>query len=859
MLGFKPKLNAMNIRKPALIGFAILLLLIVALQLDYRVLLLASLVLSLSETLALLLIGRFNAFEAVIFSSTIAIVAIILMALVLGPLHPTGVAAFLLLLLMLVSNALVRRARNLNSKTVETLDLTHLAIATVMFIVAGVSARIPRTYISDETSYAYAVQLIESHDTTFTFNYPLESSTQKYLGSRILWIGYLYAVNSLLGLAPTELHAATSLFVALMLPVVMGILYDIYGVHNMKHLFLLGMYVTLSPIIVLWSLTILVDVPESYFLLSQVYLLANSIDFEKAPKVESLRLSMALFYLLLDVLFLRGNVLFPTLLFLLLLVHLFFCSKRQRVSKTTRITIIFFKVLVALAVLLLAVDLAYFISVHVLRDAQLALKIRPFLIYRTSIVETFVGWFVSYPWKPQTIFSYSVSEWINWVNTAASPELIGLVAASIPLFPLPLLLRKDISELAKLLIASSIIAFWIYIFNLVLSSNFHDINRYCLPLYVLFTIFAVVDVYTPPISTKHLLLFLFGLLVPLLVNVKSNLDYGGTRFFWVMNPYPYSSRLLVLEFMIVICLLLVSWKLMSRVNFSVSSILFGKKCAHTEVKIGPGHFLACALVTISIISILFSYTVINNSTTLFSNRSLQLEEVASHIRMLGDRGLSKVYVVSNFHMNLRNYLNPSQAVVIPMPLDFTEFYKLIQVLPGEVVVAITDDDYLSYSSFINKNLSRIIPLNDFRVSNSTVLRRNYLTWWDKYSYVVFIRKKLNTSTQIQDTEISLEWDWRDRSCIVRTNKVSNGTIILSTVKFTKIISLNNSYYAFPYIDKTTKLNMAYLVCYLTNFIGNDTRYYGFSIVNRFEVFILLALAETTLIIFVLAGRKHIRA
>ncbi|MEM1867536.1 MAG: hypothetical protein QXY83_01680 [Thermosphaera sp.] len=812
---------------------------------------------------------RFGLFEAHIISDTFSFFNLILLALFSHrfDINPTLVLSSYLALVTVAAVLFNAGKRHISSIS----SIIFAMQVAITIAVAYFSAKVPRTYLPDETSYIYAAQLLEARFTTFSLRYPIETPFGKYFGSRALIIGYLYSLKMLLNIPFTETHMATSLFVAMMVPAVMGILHEAFAIKDEKFLTLFTVFSVLSPGVILWGLTVLPDVPESYFILSFTYIFINTIRTVKDfMTIDALRMLVAASYLYAILVLLKGNILFVTIVFSLSILYLFKLVRSYSMSKSMKITLVFLKIGFMILCALLLLDLCYFLSVHVLKNIHLAIKLRPYLIhtyllYGLSPIETFLGWFVSYPWKPQTLMTLTYEEWISRLNFAISPELMGPVGAAMPLFPLLLTMGK-ISKKAKILLFSSLLTFWLSFFHLILHANFHDFFRYNLHIYVLFSAFSIVETYYALCKLINFYVFIIKLFIPLFISYGVMLCCRGSTYFWLMESEIKSFSYLFLELLIFMGIIAL-WEISRRkCNFRFSFILnFSTKTIKIENK---KHFLfmfVSILVVLScVFGFLFSALAIKNTLLMFSPRNQILSEIASKLNeeLVTTSSEETIYVISNFHMYLRNYINLSRVTILPMPTSFNEFLRLIDLLSGKIFIAITNDYFISYYTIINKELRNIL-FSDNKILHNYELRQIYDTRWQEYRYALYFYERGKdkiTGLELAGSEVHvlMYWNFSSRTCVLFVDRLSNSSIILSSLKFARIITLNSSTHSFPLNDPQTKMDVAYQVCHSSLIItATSVKYAGFSILSFYELFSKFALINVLLLSCIYFGKKSL--
>lgn len=781
-----------------------------------------------------------NALESFILSNTLILTTMLLLILLLKLLNANKIILIIIyvifVIFFMVKNSKVKTEKNVHVKTF--LNIT-LIVSLLVTLIGGVfSATVNRTYVPDEAGYAYAAQLLNANGYTYSLRYPILSPIEKYLGSRFLWVVYLFFANNVVGIPPYELYKTTPLFLAFLTPVVMAFFYDLFELQRVRYNVIITIVTLASPTAILWSLTNLVDVAESYFILSAIYFI---IKFSKQlGKINNeicyKYLLISLYFIILVVVFLRNNITTITIFILILIFYVFIDVYFGKIKLPCELKF-FIYLIVAIIFTFIIIDFTYFISVHVLKNIALAILLRRLLVYGTSLTELVVGWFVSYPWKPQTVFSYSLEEWLRKINFAAAPEINGLAVAGTILFPLWLDIRNLRKETRTTLLAATV-SFLLYFINLGLLDNFHDISRYCLHLYLIFTIYTLMGVYNIFFKSGKISLLFIGLLIPFLMNSFVSNKFGGTTFFWIIKPYTGSETILILEYLITTFL-------------AVFSKFRKKENEKFEIFI-------IYLFLFLFFRLFFINVVFENDLALFSQSEKILGKLALDIEDIHDGNFT--IVLSNFHVFLRNFLSTTHFVVIPLPLTVDDFCELVKVVPKGTLIVLTDNWKLSYYTTINSYLFKLVSKENATLPCGAQISRVKFYKYDGSNYAIFIKgNTIMNSSLSWDINVKQTFVWDNRSCVIKISNLTNDEFsIIYTVKFSYLVRPNVTSIIFPYIDPVTRMNLAYQICYIIFLVKpTELNILGFGATSLMDLCILFAFQEILLVItlFMLVNRK----
>jgi hypothetical protein len=712
----------------------------------------------------------------------------------------------------------------------------------VTLIGAVFSRIVNRTYLPDEASYTFAAQLLKVNDYTYLLRYPIVSPIEKYLGSRLLWIVYLFFANDVLGVPPPELYTMTSLFLAFLTSVVMAFYNDLFELKEIKYNVILTILTLASPLVLLWSLTSLVDLAESYFILSSIYFTVKCLAELGKGNIKLFReyLLISLCFDVIDAMFMKNNIVSIGILLIMLtfyvLINVFFGKLKLPHELKFLIYLI-----VALILGFTFVDLAYFLSIHVFKNITVGIFLRRLLIYGTSFTELVIDWFVSYPWKPRTIFSYSLEEWIRKLNFAISPELNGLMVTGAVLFPFWLNIRSAKKEV-RVMLLGALSSFLFYFINLGLLDNFHDISRYCLHLYIVFIMFALIGAYNIFFRSNKISVFFLSLLLPLLVNVFVKMKFGGTTFFWIIKPYSDSEKILIFEYLVTICF-----------------VIFAKRIKKENIRL---KVFIVFLIFFLVIRLFFIKIVLDNDLVLFSSSGRFLNKLALDIEGIQynlDSNFS--IVLSNFHIFLRNFLDSQNFVVAPMPLSVDDFCDLVKVVPKGTLIVITNNWKLSYYTVINSYLFKLLTKENVVLPCGVQIARIKFYQYEGFGYAIFVKETPPSNSSLsRHVSIKQSFVWENRSCLVKISNLTDREYsLMYTVKFSYLLRPNATSVSFPYIDPTTKMDLAYQTCYIIFLVKpQELNMIGFGVISLRDLCILFAFQEIFLglILYMVINRKQ---
>jgi len=598
-------------------------------------------------------------------------------------------------IIILISYATTKKVfHEVNEKSMRDearVRLTSLIISIFILMVAYlVSINIQRLYTPDETSYVFNVQLFEQLKIIPSFGVsPLSSEVSKYIAGRFIWPSYLYSLKILTQSDPYYLHLSATLFIALLAPVVMGFLYDVLGLKDLRAILWITMLAVLSPVVFPWSSTALLDLPQSYFILISLYFILRSVSYQTdgTLRINMLKLCLGFIYAFYSVLF-KSNILTLAMAMMILIIELH--RYRQHLAKTSAFALkILTIVVMSIATIYIAIDIARFVSWYFFGNWNLANSLRKYLIFEVSIVEYILGAFMEFPWDRYTVFSYSWKQWLDFLDFALAPEALTVIVSAIFLI-MPLLIafiresHKEVMLQTKILICTTYISFWLYFIALIGNNELYDLTRYGLHLYILIVTMSWTLFYRLLEKYDRAKLMLIGIAAWVLITINKvvSLEFGGTRFFFDMLRYKYSAILILSEMVILMILPLI---------------------LHKHVNAWKNVFRVTLLALIVPIMI-FNNAVFSNSY-LFT--STGLSAVGRYLESMSDVTGRKI-VVSNAYIYLRNYLNLNKFTPIPPPISETELKDFLKFLPNGSILVLTDDPSISWYEYSNAYIKEYV-------------------------------------------------------------------------------------------------------------------------------------------------------
>lgn len=579
--------------------------------------------------------------------------------------------------------------------TISYHSFSHL-LAIIVLLVASFYLVSSLSYIPvyDEEAYIYNMMFFDKNDLLLPYNPSMIShETTKYFSSRFLWSLYLFAIYVSSHVYGNILGISNILFLSLVASISVGLFREINlttGNIRVKTWleYLLLILIFFSPSILLWARTVFLDLMQSYFILLSIYFAVHSIKIKENRKIDIVfgELFLSILYGFIAII-LKINIL-SLIMFSIIFVVLLY-KKRSHLTLKAKRTINILMVLLILGIIyFLIFDLGWFIARVILGNYELARTLHKYLFYRYLLSLRLLGIFIKVPGEPYTIFSYNLMAWIEFFNKAFIPESLTILMISTFLSS-PLLLfingLKGNDNFTKYYIVflTTYMSFWLYFISLIGTNLLYLIHRYGIHLYVLVLVVSIAILHR--IFSDHVLLKKFApilsivMLIVLGINMMTSLEYGGSNYFYYMGRYPYSPLLLLGEYGVV--------------NYFLYRSLIKNK-----------NYLPIILAILIIFTGYFSYIVLERATYVFTPEYLgelppsKLENIRSFFDNIDSK---HVFIISNIYLSLRNYLDLEKYTIIPPPINEKEFREMLQILPNNTYLVLSDHNGVARYEYSN--------------------------------------------------------------------------------------------------------------------------------------------------------------
>ncbi|MEM1510310.1 MAG: LamG domain-containing protein [Thermofilaceae archaeon] len=556
--------------------------------------------------------------------------------------------------------------------------------------------RIPRLYNPDETSYIFWSQLFETHNLIPPFGIsPYAHDLSISITGRYGWPLYIYMMKFLTGIEFHEIYTCNILSLALLVYASLGILHDLFKIHDEKILLISAVTISFSatnfPII----MTLQNDAIQTYFILVSIYFLFRFLKIDEARFIIRNKGFIMLILCLLHAflaLHLKMNI---GLLIAIATITLIVLYKRMRFTDKKYRTLV--KALLIIFVIIVAYQLTMdslrFISYYVFNNWSLANTFARLYLSNPSIIEIVIGSFIELPWDRYTVFSYPFERQLDNLNFAIAPEAQSLLISStfIALPCLLIFLKTSHKEpVFRILCIGSYLSFWAYFLFLIGANQIHDFTRYAHSIYILGACCAIASLVKLHENEKNqkrgYLIILSFLTLVILVNLFVFALFRGTRFFYDMQRYRFSYALLVPQYIV-----------------TTFAILVFQYMNKPEKMFKPRTLILLLLIATLPFVITSTYIAVNNSN-LFKETGLK--DVREYLLSLNLD--DNVILMSNAYIYIRNYVDLTKFIPVPPPATEEEFQEFLKSIPPKSIILLTDLPSISWYEYANLYIKKYI-------------------------------------------------------------------------------------------------------------------------------------------------------
>ncbi len=653
------------------------------------------------------------------FISTVMMVVIssLFMALKLAQIPLSYSSTMVLLVLPLTLFSIIRK------REIQTTQVDSVLVASALLLVIPLLwyfSQLPRFFAPDETTYiSHALLGILDIGVPPAQNLVMPDTgvLMALIQGRYFWIYLLLSFVASTGLNVLNAGLLGIFFL------VMIALASSFLVENKWLRFATFGVVLINPLLFIFSATALNDLAIAF------YAVFAALFFVKAFQKTNTTLSISttsLFFALLGVIiiaFVKINILIIVGMWLILIVVLV-RYKLYRINLKYKLLLI--AAVLPVLIYELCLDIPYVISQRILGNQVLAGVFEQFLFI--SPASKITNWFIPPLWDTAapTLFTRTSIEYIEYFYTLLSPETLGLLFSVIILVLPILILSRNMHRKIRVTLLSSlvIISFYLYYFDSLSLIVPSDINRYSLwmiPLWIPLTFMVLQDFKDSP-RMWNLLLIITGMFILLHLNTILVYEQGGILVGYALQYRLWTTGVLIIQ--LLSFTLILSLLFFQTIPINTQSIVrFQKIVKIVDIKTAA---LTLMLLILVLNSAFFNAISLRNTSLYHDHGFAEINEVIT------DSLDGENLVFSNNYIFMRPYVDNtlfSQGLFLPPPDTKEEFLSMLQVIPNNSLVLISDD-------------------------SSTTLYEYANTYIKQYAYVDFITPEVNNLLDLTNLNLT---------------------------------------------------------------------------------------------------------
>jgi hypothetical protein len=645
---------------------------------------------------------------------------------------------------------------------------------------------LPRVLSPDETSYLFSARIgLSGGEMLPMGTHTHDSDFSSLFNGRYFWI---YLVTSFLGSTGLPAYHAgllnvgflimTALASTLLIPKTVGLRSAIFAL------------IIANPFLFLFSARALNDLTASFYAVLVVCLFIKSFsEIDNVLSINFVNLTHSLVAAVVLIL-IKPN---PLIFVVMGITLVYFTFKYRSSNLDRRYKILLMGVLILVLLYELIIDIPYVISVWIVRSSELASIFQRFL--PVSPFEHFIGMFSVPPWDPtaSTLLTRGATEYLDHFYSFLQPESLSvLVSASILAIPALLLLqdrREDVS--LKILTSLVFMSFYIFFFQAVSLFSLVDISRYSIWMVVIWIPLSLTQI--RQIIENGSFRKIFAVFLATLILLGINLYMTGEKGGVYANCRRWcTADIIVLQ--VVFLALISSLAILKRahVRFSLS---LGKKLSVVK-RVSLKKIAFFLLITVTLLNGFYFTIEFMNADPYYKDHGFV--EVRNALDNATGNGR---LIFANNYIYIRPYVSDElfkNGILLPPPDTEEDFFELIQIAPNNTLVLLSDDDATTWYEYANdyiKNYtySGVIPSNASISAYAKRVHNEALRFgqFSIFETVNFGDRENSGELTVSNTKIRL---FPNRTVILSLNvlasKAENVTVLLGTMRFTKVHSLS---------------------------------------------------------------------
>jgi len=634
------------------------------------------------------------------FISTVLNVAVVSAFILLD--IPLTTSSFVILYVCLVSiltsvNYVLHKPVRVSATKFDYVILCMIGIGYVL--ITTTFTILPRYFTPDETVYItyarYAVLQSEIYPvSTFLFSPDLSV----LFNGRLLWTSLGASFLCSTGSQPYQIYLMNCMF--LPMNALVSALLIPSNLKDSRMLQVALVALTLSnPLFVTFSGFILTDLGISFYFLftTAVFIRSFKTDGAGTFSIDFQKLALS-FLSIFVVTLIKPNLVILFAMYLILIVFIF----RYKLHKIDRkYKILLYGLIIPVLLYELVVDVPYVIAYWFLKNDPVAMFLHKFLV--VSPIEWLLGIFTPLDSTVTSVFFHNYLDYLNYLYRLLSPEVLGLVPASIGLVLPAILLSKDLrSDLKiKVLISFTSVNMCTYYLLYLSHNDLYSVARMSLFIYPMITAVSLVVLYKI-FSERNLkiamLLMVFSLFL-LYTQSTISIEEGGVLVGFGLPKLSWTGNIILVQLSIYI--LLIATRLSMREKFILcANIKLRKMLTLTRaLNVSKTCFITLMIVFLSSNAV-FSLYSLNNSCFYKEHDLISIR------KLLEDKWSEDNWVFSNLYYHASTSVPDSllsNHYLFSLPMSEREFIQLLTILPNNTLILLSDDRDMAYLEYANKD------------------------------------------------------------------------------------------------------------------------------------------------------------
>ena len=650
--------------------------------------------------------------ESFVISTIINVVTLSLLIL-LSTHHYYFLLPLSQLLLVIFSVVLVKVRHGLPKLSVSKVDgLIILACFIAYLVTVTLYSLTPRLPTPDETSYIVNARYALLNGKVYAISAGSATSAFAYLiKGRFFWTLLTASFLASTGLKPCFSHLLGPIFLSMIPLASLPLLPETLRRRGLPK-FSLTIVLLTNPLLFYFSGFILNDLAVAFYITFALALFVNSFrQYRFGESIDFSKLVLCFTVFFLAMVFIKPNLI---VFFPMYAVLLFFALRRKNRVVYKR----FIYVLLILPIVYeLLIDVPYNLFVWVLRNEFFAQLFSKFIW--VSPIEYFWGLFAARPWTSTTAFSHSTPQYLQLLYTMISPEVLGLILASMALGAPFALALKWVRGDRKMVILSLLLIMTVPLMYFLMISNysFRDAPRWSLflfPMIVAFSL-AILIRETDDHNVSTLLMFCIPAVLFLWIFAFLILRVGKIYFYYSYGIPQYLNwtiNIVALQLIIyILALSLMSAKRAASISLSVPFAKL-KRMKHLSLS---QILYSTLIMAIVIQNVYFSIFCVNNSS--FFGQGHGLEDTDRFLASSNDSPM----IFSNTYIYMRTYVSDdvlAEGRLFPPPDTENKFLQLLDFAPNGSLIFISTDPEVTWLGSANNYIEKYADC-DAMVSNTS--------------------------------------------------------------------------------------------------------------------------------------------